>query len=307
MSYLKEKSPKKRKHGEGSSRTPAKKSKRESAAESKDKETDFQVVRSSLVVSIPPIFASSPRAGVMEMLDSMVMRYIPTLQGVVLSHSNLRFTENTGLVQADCPFLICNVIFDAMVWSPRVGMTLAGKINLCSPDHISLLLHRTFNISIPRHHIPEDRWEFIYGPAENDPEFGPDAQEVNKLHGDGGSLEFTVIGLTVANEMLSLLGSIQTDPFSPDHVPRAGPLNDTSGGTGSDSEGSGEPDEGMYNEDALEIASDDEEDTFVKLGLEADKAASREAKRKAEVAAQVAKEEVGPKRKKRKDRQQAGR
>lgn len=52
-------------------------------------------------------------------------------------------------------------------------MTLpAGRVTLCSPDHISLLLHRTFNVSIPRHHIPADQWEFEYGPAENDPEFG---------------------------------------------------------------------------------------------------------------------------------------
>jgi hypothetical protein len=27
-------------------------------------------------------------------------------------------------------------------------------------------------VSIPRHHIPADQWEFEYGPAENDPEFG---------------------------------------------------------------------------------------------------------------------------------------
>lgn len=47
-----------------------------------------------------------------------------------------------------------------------------GKVNLCSPDHVSLLVHRTFNVSIPRHHIPQDRWSFEYGPAENDPEFG---------------------------------------------------------------------------------------------------------------------------------------
>lgn len=33
-------------------------------------------------------------------------------------------------------------------------------------------MHRTFNVSIPRHHIPQDQWTFEYGPAENDPEFG---------------------------------------------------------------------------------------------------------------------------------------
>jgi DNA-directed RNA polymerase I subunit RPA43 len=51
-------------------------------------------------------------------------------------------------------------------------MKLAGRVTLCSPDHVSLLVHRTFNVSIPRHHIPTDQWEFEYGPAENDPEFG---------------------------------------------------------------------------------------------------------------------------------------
>lgn len=101
---------------------------------------------------------------------------------------------------------------------------LAGRVILCSPDHVSLLLHRTFNVSIPRHHIPADLWEFEYGPAENDPEFGnidddidvdtvmEDVQEddpqantyqrgrwVHKITGDrlGGKdrwLHFTVVG-----------------------------------------------------------------------------------------------------------------
>jgi DNA-directed RNA polymerase I subunit RPA43 len=41
-----------------------------------DSAKEFTVVGASLVVSIPPVFASNPRAGVEEMLDSMVMRYI---------------------------------------------------------------------------------------------------------------------------------------------------------------------------------------------------------------------------------------
>lgn len=101
-----------------------------------------------------------------------------------------------------------------------------AKVNLCSPDHVSLLLHRTFNVSIPRHHIPKGEWEFEYGPAENDPEFGPDENDRaenskdeaegessltkqerdggggkwvhhltnEKLGGAEGFLEFTVIG-----------------------------------------------------------------------------------------------------------------
>lgn len=49
---------------------------------------------------------------------------------------------------------------------------LEGRINLSSPDHVSLLVHRTFNVSILRQYLPFERYEFEYGPAENDPEFG---------------------------------------------------------------------------------------------------------------------------------------
>ena len=157
----------------------------------------------------------------------------------MLAHSNLTFTNKSAFIQRDCPFLVCSIAFDASVWSPRVGFKLCkslltlcfclnalihinqvGKVNLCSPDHVSLLVHRTFNVSIPRHHIPTDTWEFEYGPAENDPEFGSAVQQATKgddvkedytfsqdsggkwvhritadvLGGNGGLIEFTVIG-----------------------------------------------------------------------------------------------------------------
>jgi DNA-directed RNA polymerase I subunit RPA43 len=125
----------------------------------------------------------------------------------VLAHSDLHFLNRVARLQADSPFAICHVGFEALIWSPLRGMNLSaydpppyqnfyrafslvcphthtlhntdkwqmklvGRVTLCSPDHVSLLVHRIFNVSIPRHHIPTDRWEFEYGPAENDPEFG---------------------------------------------------------------------------------------------------------------------------------------
>ncbi|KAJ7733750.1 hypothetical protein DFH07DRAFT_845309 [Mycena maculata] len=206
-------------------------SKDKGKARESDAEGEFQVVQASLVVSVPPIFASNPQKGVEEMLDSMIMRYIPALRGVVLAHSNLSFLKPTATITADCPFLVCNIQFDATVWCPRVRMKLVGKINLCSPDHISLLLHRTFNVSIPRHHIPTDEWEFEQVPVEEDGESEGEAPTNDANHGrwvhkitgkplggKSGYLEFVVIGLTVANEMLSLVGSMQHDPFLIEHV-----------------------------------------------------------------------------------------
>ncbi|KIJ39493.1 hypothetical protein M422DRAFT_75853 [Sphaerobolus stellatus SS14] len=258
--------PKKRKHRDDDpiSGPSTKKSKKDK--KKKHHNSEFALIHASLVVSIPPVFASSPAQGIEEMLDSLVMRYIPTFRGVVLTHSNLKFLQSTARIQDDCPFASCKVGFDALVWSPKVGQQLTGQVILCSPDHVSLLVHRTFNVSIPRHHLPSDEWEFEYGPAENDPEFGTaafaaaaekdgdiemDGDEAKKeaAEGDvaeavegefedelksesqgqwmhkqtgkalGPTVEFTVIGLTIANQMLSLIGSIQTDPFSPSHVP----------------------------------------------------------------------------------------
>ncbi|KAK7057277.1 DNA-directed RNA polymerase I subunit rpa43 [Favolaschia claudopus] len=186
-------------------------SKDKGKARESDAEAEFQTVTASLVVSVPPIFASNPHIGVQEMLDSMIMRYIPALRGVVLAHSNLQFLKQTAAITADCPFLVCNIQFDATVWSPQIRMKLVGKISLCSPDHISLLLHRTFNVSIPRHHILTNEWEFEQGPTDLDaapdgeaetpdePEEKDGGRWVHKitgkpLGGKDGILEFVVIG-----------------------------------------------------------------------------------------------------------------
>ncbi|KAL0575602.1 hypothetical protein V5O48_006387 [Marasmius crinis-equi] len=311
----------KRKHSESAAEGPSKKIKHSSKTKTKadkkgkGKETEFQVVKASLVVSLPPVFSIDPKSGVAEMLDSMLMRYIPAFEGVVLSHSDMEFLEETASIKADSPFLICKVSFDATVWRPRVGMKLVGKINLCSPDHVSLLVHKTFNVSIPRHHIPTEEYEFEYGPAENDPEFGA-TQEVgaedsekaeeesggrwvhrlsnNPLGDADGKLEFTVVGLTVANEMLSLLGSIQHDPFSPLHVP-ATKFSETSDAEKVQVDNQLReltPEDEDEDDDAVD--SEGGEDTFAALGKKADEARKRA---EAEAERQVAQEKTKKKRK----------
>ncbi|KAH9948666.1 hypothetical protein B0H21DRAFT_655967, partial [Amylocystis lapponica] len=270
---------------------------------------EFRVVQAVLAVSISPVFANNLRAGVDEMLDSMLMRYIPALQGVVLAHDNLRFLDSTAAIKADCPFANCRVAFDATVWSPQVGMKLVGRVNLCSPDHVSLLVHRTFNVSIPRHHIPVAEWEFEYGPVANDPEFGAAAAEgevlpnesgedipqedaegggrwvhkvtATKLGGSKGYVEFTVVGLTIANQMLSLVGSVQLDPFSPEHVPSHQTAAASTSQVNRAQAELEEPEADPALDDFPNGGSDSEEDTFEMLGRRGDEAVARDAERRA--------------------------
>lgn len=155
----------KRKHHHSDDAGPStKKPKKERKHHHKSTHSDeeFVLVQASLVVSIPPVFASNPSQGVEEMLDSMVMRYvsstiysfhvqvrilryIPSLRGVVLTHSNLRFLQSSATIQGDSPYATCNVGFDATVWSPRVGQLLSASYTTLSLDrshlHASLRSH----------------------------------------------------------------------------------------------------------------------------------------------------------------------
>ncbi|KZT66361.1 hypothetical protein DAEQUDRAFT_730335 [Daedalea quercina L-15889] len=349
MSLNVEKKAKKRKHAAadmGQEAEPSTKRHKKEKDKSKKKDKgkgrvteEFRVILASMFVSIPPVFANNLRQGVEEMLDSLLMRYIPALQGIVLAHDNLQFLSSTAMLKADCPFANCQIAFDATVWSPQIGMKLVGKVNLCSPDHVALLVHRTFNVSIPRHHIPTDQWEFEYGPAENDPEFGAEVVQdpvdepsgeaaavdgggrwvhsltTSKLGGDDGYLEFTVVGyvtlpchhtngcnsscnsLTIANQMLSLVGSIQPDPFSPTH--QHAPPTQTASSSREVSRvlaGPFDDDIAVAELDLDEGLGTDEEDTFGMLGRLGDEAAAREAEQR-EKEKQAAKGEKKRKRK----------
>lgn len=95
-----------------------------------------------------------------------------------------------------------------------------GKVNLCSPDHISLLVHRTFNVSIPRGHIPVEEWEFEYGAAEDDTEFGHEerdesTEEVNQ--DTAGKWVHRVTGESLASKMVefTVIGYVGISATSP--------------------------------------------------------------------------------------------
>ncbi|CAE6482884.1 unnamed protein product [Rhizoctonia solani] len=212
-------------------RPPKPKSKTTPAAVPSTSGAEFKLVQARTHISLPPRFAGDARRGVEEILDNLVMRYVPSLRGVLLSHTNHTFASSVAIMYAEGPYPTTRVEFEAGVWAPEVGMRITGRISLHATDHIGLLVHRTFNASIDRAHIPGDgEWEYVHGPVANDPEINDEERQddeesgrwVNSqtgetLGGESGLVEFTVIGYTIANQMLSLHGSLQPDPFAPEH------------------------------------------------------------------------------------------
>jgi DNA-directed RNA polymerase I subunit RPA43 len=100
-------------------------------------------------------------------------------------------------------------------YTDHEGKRKGGTHSLSSPSHISLLFSKTFNISIPLQHIPQDEYEFEHTdplddlPSEDenaDEAMGIDGGRVEevgrwrrkkdgKFMGEGGkAIKFTVIG-----------------------------------------------------------------------------------------------------------------
>ena len=103
----------------------------------------------------------------------------------------------------------------------------------------------------------------------------------------------------MANQMLSVIGSIQPDPFSPEHVPKTVPVSPESE----------EADEVLNQlmteptgEDDLGEDTDEDNDTFRRLGKMADEAKRAELKVRQEAEAAAAAAKAAKKEKKKKDK-----
>lgn len=143
------------------------------------------------------------------MCKKLTVRYVGQMGGVLLAHWDHQFCDDSIKLINECPFGVTEVTFRSIVWAPRLGQVLQGTHSLSSPSHLSLLFGKTFNVSIPLQHIPQDKYEFEHTgeAAESDSEDEDEplgaVEEVGRwkvkstgetLGASGERVPFTVIG-----------------------------------------------------------------------------------------------------------------
>lgn len=47
---------------------------------------------------------------------------------MLLAYSNVEFDDTTANIVNDCPFAVCDIWFDAVVWAPKIGMKLCESL-----------------------------------------------------------------------------------------------------------------------------------------------------------------------------------
>ncbi|WRT63747.1 uncharacterized protein IL334_000670 [Kwoniella shivajii] len=233
----KDKSHKKDKHT--SHKHKDKSSSSSGSSSSKNDKSPFEHRLSHMRLSISPKFSLNMMEGVREKLDGMIMRYVSQMGGVLLAHWDHEFADDSSKLINECPAGVIEVEFHSILWAPKIGQKLYGTHSLSSPSHLSLLFSKTFNVSIPLQHIPTDMYEFEHTDETADSDSEDEEEEgftlengvveevgrwkeksTGKSLGEGGKgIQFTVIGMQVTNQMLSLTGSLLSDPSNPPAVP----------------------------------------------------------------------------------------
>lgn len=207
----------------------------------------FQKFTTSLYISLAPCHLNNPVNGIKaQHLDPLVMSYFPKAQGVVLSYSNIKISDDNithdtdgstisiAKVSSSSPFSFFWISVDLLIWRPQLGDVLEGYIYMQTASHIGLLLHDTFNASIKKYNIPND-WNFI--PSQID-EFAEDENEeanTENKHNNGfksfgywvdenevkieGKLKFTVKSIHTTGRVVSVEGTLITPGAEKDSQP----------------------------------------------------------------------------------------
>ncbi|KAI8097184.1 uncharacterized protein BX664DRAFT_275738 [Halteromyces radiatus] len=189
--------------------------------------SSFSEVVIKLYIHLAPMWSGKTMDGVNEILNAFLMKHVPEVDGIVLAHSDVELLGEKGKVLYDSPFCHFFIKAKLLVWKPKKGSKLVGRINLQSQDHIGLLIYGTFNASIPKSRISSEKYEWRTSEDDdndnNDETSGDDEEQAEKrsqhgewvlkdsgasIGGDDGSLEFSVVDIIEANDILTVTGSL---------------------------------------------------------------------------------------------------
>ncbi|XP_017889559.1 uncharacterized protein LOC108630656 [Ceratina calcarata] len=125
-------------------------------------------------IGLHPFHMTNLNAALNEILSSNLNSYDHDIQGFLLAYKNPKLLTPLGDVFYDTCFIHVDIEADFYVFRPEVGCTLRGIVNKKGLDHIGLLVHKAFNVSIPKLD-DEENW-----PGDN-VEIGQEVRCVVKL------------------------------------------------------------------------------------------------------------------------------
>ncbi|XP_050580846.1 putative uncharacterized protein DDB_G0282499 isoform X2 [Bombus affinis] len=162
-------------------------------------------------VGLHPFHLTNLNTALNEILSSNLNSYDPDLKGFLLAYKNPKLLTPLGEIFYDTCFIHVDTEADFYIFRPEVGCTLKGTVNKKGLDHIGILVHKTFNVSIPK---PDDEENW---PGDN-LEIGQEARFVitlldfsSKLPFIRGVLNAELMPKSISNKRLSSENTVQNN------------------------------------------------------------------------------------------------
>ncbi|KAJ8728133.1 hypothetical protein PYW08_016518 [Mythimna loreyi] len=101
-------------------------------------------------LALQPWCLGNLKESIKNLLDYKIGKFDKEFNGILLSYKNLRILQNVGTIRNDNADIHFQVQADYFIFRPFVGATLTGIVNKKSTTHLGILVHRVFNVVIPR-------------------------------------------------------------------------------------------------------------------------------------------------------------
>uniref|UniRef100_A0A2A4JKN2 RPA43 OB domain-containing protein n=1 Tax=Heliothis virescens TaxID=7102 RepID=A0A2A4JKN2_HELVI len=101
-------------------------------------------------LALQPWCLGNLKEAIKNLLDYKIGKFDKEFNGILLSYKNPKVLQNFGTIRNDNADIHFQVQADYFIFRPFVGATLTGIVNKKSTTHLGILIHRVFNVVIPR-------------------------------------------------------------------------------------------------------------------------------------------------------------
>ncbi|XP_033338955.2 RNA polymerase I subunit F [Megalopta genalis] len=123
-----------------------------------DEESRVYYEKSKKHFGLHPFHLTNLNASLNEILSSNLNSYDSELKGFLLAYQNPKLLTPLGEIFYDTCFIHIDVEAEFYIFRPEVGSSIKGIVNKKGVDHIGVLVHKAFNVSIPK---PDDQENWL--------------------------------------------------------------------------------------------------------------------------------------------------
>ncbi|KAK9826838.1 hypothetical protein WJX81_006320 [Elliptochloris bilobata] len=106
-----------------------------------------------LVLDLSPYCFCDALDGVREQLDAQLNKWSDVLDGALIAYAKERIVSLQATIHPYFPYIHVDVSAQVLVFAPRVGYSMSGKVNSVDADFIGLEVLDVFNAAIGRQNI----------------------------------------------------------------------------------------------------------------------------------------------------------